>query len=154
MPGPNAALNPTKTGRTRKEYAGCNLIILETSPHFCFFFWSLAQRRGNSCISRRSGTCRQGRRASVGWTRTRWYLKSMLYFSWKESSPLPPHPQLGLCWPFRTSQNLHVHWRMVPFPPGPCSPHVGHCAQGPHSVSLSTSLGRDFLATFLHTDSA
>ena len=38
MPGPNAALNPTKTGRTRKEYAGCNLIILETSPHFCFFF--------------------------------------------------------------------------------------------------------------------
>ena len=38
LPGPNAALNPTKTGRARKEYAGCNLIILETSPHFFFFF--------------------------------------------------------------------------------------------------------------------
>lgn len=44
-PGPSAVLNPTKTGHTREEYAVCNLIILETSPHS---FLSLAQRRGNS----------------------------------------------------------------------------------------------------------
>ena len=51
--GPNAALNPTKTGHTREEYAVCNLIILETSPHS---FLSLAQRRGNSRRSQGSRT--------------------------------------------------------------------------------------------------
>lgn len=50
---------PLRGAGRRRE---CNSIILETSPHS---FLSLAQRRGNSRRSRRSGTERLGRRARL-----------------------------------------------------------------------------------------